>query len=68
MEIATQFGTKDRKREKEGEVDGLRSTCLFFFFFFLSYLPNQRYSCLPRQSIVIAVLLVLVLPIAWLDN
>ena len=65
MEIATQFGTKDRKREKEGEVDGLRSTCLFFF---LSYLPNQRYSCLPRQSIVIAVLLVLVLPIAWLDN
>ena len=33
MEIATQFGTKDRKREKEGEVDGLRSTCLFFFFF-----------------------------------
>ena len=67
MEIATQFGTKDRKREKEGEVDGLRSTFLFFFFF-LSYLPNQRYSCLPRQSIVIAILLVLVLPIAWLDN
>ena len=26
MEAATQFGRKDRIRDKEGEVDGLRST------------------------------------------
>ena len=67
MEAAAQFGTKDRIRDKEGEVDGLRSTQVFFFLF-LSYLSNQRYSCLPRQSIVKAVLLVPVLPIACLDN
>ena len=54
---------KGRKREKWTDLDRL-----VFFFLFLSYLPNQRYSCLPRQSIVMAVLLFLVLPIAWLDN